>query len=190
MNNRIVERIKEEGLLIEKDHGTQNVFTYHSGRDLITYPALVDINEPKVIFSLAHELGHHYQRQCYFPKMLDTISRHARSNSIGGLILFPFLFWEEIDAWIRAWHLCKDAKVSLKGFMKQASTGLLSYVSSFLSRVIVTFVTLYIMTVLIVNDVEFEVDKNDFIDVSILVFISLLTLSLFSFTIKGGFNRR
>lgn len=129
--NPIVERIAKENLSIKKHYGHSGEFAYYPGKKLITHPAFEDLNCPRNMFSMAHELGHHYQyvRYGYFLNLLGSLSR---MKSVVQIIFFPFLLWEEIDAWFKAWIICKEENLSREGFLNVAIHSLMSYVSSFL----------------------------------------------------------
>ncbi|MFJ7890404.1 hypothetical protein ACIQYL_20290 [Lysinibacillus xylanilyticus] len=186
--NNIVARITEEGLLIEKDYGIRKNFAYHSGANLITYPAFEDLNKPKAMFALADELGHHYQRQHYSKNLLDSLSGLARMNHLFHLFFFPYLLWEEIDAWKRAWKICRESKVSLKGFIQEASRGLSSYVKSFICQIFNIVLTMYILAVLIVNDIDF-INKSIISVIPIIFFMMLIPL-IMTFFIRINTHRR
>ncbi|MBD8523888.1 hypothetical protein [Lysinibacillus fusiformis] len=186
--NNIVAKITEQGLLIEKDYGIQKNFAYHSGGNLITYPAFEDLNKPKAMFALAHELGHHYQRQHFSKNLLDSFSGLARMNHWFHLFFFPYLLWEEIDAWIRAWKICREAKVSLKGFIPIALRGLFSYVKSFICQIFTIVLTIYILAVLIVNDIDF-IHESIISVIPTIVFIMLIPL-IMTFFLRINIHRR
>lgn len=132
--NRIVERIKKENISLEKHYGETNQYTYHGGKNLITYPAFDDLNDPQTIFILAHEFGHHYQQRYGF--IFHLVSHLSRMKHHVSLLFFPFLIWEEIDAWLYAWRICKKEKVSRKGFLEVSMKALVTYFRSFLSQII------------------------------------------------------
>lgn len=133
--NNIVERILNEKIWLEKDYIRPNQYTYHYGKQLITYPAFDNLDSPESVFCLAHELGHYYQTK-YYGSILLLFSSMSRLGSLFNLIFFPFLFWEEIDAWRRAWLICKEEKISCEGFISISLRSLFSYIKVFFLQII------------------------------------------------------
>lgn len=134
--NPIYERIKRENIRLEKHYGDEAAqYSYNHGKNLITYAAFDDMNKPETMFSLAHELGHYYQLQKY-TSFLHAIGSVARMKIFASILLFPFLLWEEIIAWVYAWKICKEEKVSLNGFLSEAGKCLLTYVKYFLKKIV------------------------------------------------------
>lgn len=145
--NPIVKKITAENIAIEKDYNNLNTFTYHSGRNLITYPAFQNLNDPAAMFSLAHELGHHMQYLSHF-------SRMARTDKFCYLLMFPLVLWEEVDAWFKAYKICKSEGIQLEGFLGIALKAINSYVLEFLYNifyVLKNLVGIYISSVFIIR---------------------------------------
>lgn len=159
--NRITERISNEGLAIEKDYGVIN-FTYHGGRDLITYPAFEDLNHPESVFSLAHELGHHYQHKRSSMLMMLFIYLAKKNNPVC-FIFYPFLIWWELDAWLKAWRICKEEKIQLDGFVRVASRAFFSYITSYFNEIFRAFkyvFGLYVGIVFLVRFLKVSEEMN------------------------------
>lgn len=133
--NPIIQRIAKEGISLEKHYKDGDPYFYHCGKNLITYPAFNDLDHQDSMYSLAHELGHHYQlnRYSYIHHLLSSISRMKHILSI---LFFPFLLWEEMYAWILAWRICKEENVSREGFLDVAIRALTSYIKAFLTQII------------------------------------------------------
>ncbi len=157
--NSVIERISREGVSIEKHYG-RNVFTYHSGDNLITYPAFEDLNVPRNIFNLAHELGHHLQRK---NTLLHYFASLGRTNNLLYLLLFPFILWEEIDAWIKGWRICKEEKIALEGFITLAISSVNSYFEGFLKQIFSigkNIIGLYISSVFLIRFMNISEEMN------------------------------
>ncbi|MFY0519279.1 hypothetical protein ACOMCU_15850 [Lysinibacillus sp. UGB7] len=157
--NPVIERISKEGVSIEKHYG-RNVFSYHSGANLITYPAFEDLNVPRNIFNLAHELGHHLQRKNTF---LHYFASLGRTNNLLYLLLFPFILLEEIDAWIKGWRICKGEKIALDGFITLAVSSVNSYCIGFLNQILSIgkrVIGLYIGSVFLIRFIIISEEMN------------------------------
>ncbi|MGN4128015.1 hypothetical protein ACMGD3_23875 [Lysinibacillus sphaericus] len=114
------------------------------------------------MYSLAHELGHHYQHQRY-PALLYLSIYLARKNHIFSLIFYPFLLWWELDAWLKAWRICKDEKIPLGGFIDTASKALFSYIIGFFNQIINVIkyvIGLYISIVFFVKFLKVSEEMN------------------------------
>ena len=130
---KMLQRVKNEGLSVKEDH--IHSFSYVSNRNIITYPEFMDKNYEGNAHSLAHELGHHHQYLTY-PDWLRHLAIFFRDKRYY-LLFFPFVLWEEIDAWMRARKICKDEGIATgPTFLKEALKGIGSYFWAIPSNII------------------------------------------------------
>ena len=157
--NSIKDLIEKENLVLEKDYG-KGEYAYLVGKNIIIYPAFDDLNQPESVFSVAHELGHHSQQKEYnfISNLLSTLSR---KKDLLSFIFFPFLLWEEVDAWIRAWRLCKKEGLTVDGFISCMAKSIFSYVVGFFHQIIRIFKYILALYISCVFWIRFLVISED-----------------------------
>lgn len=132
MNNNewIIKKIYDEGLFIHHITGKPEIrFEYIDFRYIaVTLPSIDYVNDLIFCYGLAHEYAHHkiYSKRIHFFKSFFTGIR--KSWCIGKRHVLPFILWDELIAWVKAYSLCKEANIDTKGFMTFAKREFLSYI--------------------------------------------------------------
>ncbi|MEK5209363.1 hypothetical protein [Psychrobacillus sp. FSL H8-0510] len=149
MMNKVIERISRDGILLQKHYSDSYQYGYHADKQMITYPALDNLQNPQNVFTLAHELGHHYQGQ-QGNSFFRIFSNLGRMKHLLGVICFVFVLWEEVQAWLIGWKICKEEHINTQGFWEIAIKSVLTYLKFFFIQLLgvgKAIVSLYIAIV-------------------------------------------
>ncbi|KQN96990.1 hypothetical protein [Paenibacillus sp. Leaf72] len=135
MISKIIDRIKKEGIPImevtELENERRPEFLYALvNNSYITVPRNIAILEKDETFILSHELAHYYQykrRSQYKSHLMSTIRRLAGKGHILPKLL---LVGHEMDAWVKAYHICKEENILMEGFIQRAALSVWTYIWS------------------------------------------------------------
>jgi hypothetical protein len=148
MVSKILQLINKEGLRVEEKDCFAMV---QEGTDkYITIPKGISELSHQDAYSLAHELGHHLQYKNKPEWLILILAICRRIDKRFFFIAYLLIMLEELDAWRRAFKICRNENFNIFAFSYCAVGGILSYVKSWfgsIARLIKDLVIIYLTSV-------------------------------------------